>query len=115
MPEVVLRNAQLPNQPIVLTVPVGEKISREYKAAGWEIDSETSPEDARAQSAAYSAEAAQRAVDAEDGFVAAFEDDGGEPSASEPLGESTSGQPTGQPGDTTTSEQGDPLDLTKES
>jgi hypothetical protein len=72
MPDVVLRHPKLKGQPIVVSVPVGAYVDRSYADAGWEIDTETSPVDAEAESAA-TAEAAQAKADkAAEKFVPEF-------------------------------------------
>lgn len=47
MPEVVLRNPTLPSQPIVVTVADDLIVPVAYKLSGWEIDTQTAPDDAR--------------------------------------------------------------------
>jgi hypothetical protein len=75
VPEIVLRHPKLPKQPIVLDVPTGAKISRAYSDAGWEIDNDTLPDDAR--------EETPRAKKDKE-FVAAFETDADEAEIVEP-------------------------------
>lgn len=46
MPSVVLRNPNLPGQPIVVDVPVGGYIPENFRSGGFEVDPDTDPADA---------------------------------------------------------------------
>lgn len=75
MPEAVLRNKGLPGQPLILDIPVGGYVDRSYQAAGWEIDTSTSADDARDELAKLAEKAAKKRAEAEAAFVPAFEPD----------------------------------------
>lgn len=68
MPEVVLRNSALPDQPAIVDVAVGGYVPDWFKDSGWEIDSKTSADDARSELAAL----AEKTAKANEDLLAAF-------------------------------------------
>jgi hypothetical protein len=75
MPEVVLRHPNLPGQPYIIDVPLGGYVDGSYKQAGWVIDTQTTPDAARAEQAQLAQSTAQAQAQAVEAFVPQFAPD----------------------------------------